>query len=97
MHGEKGELVASGPNIFMGYWKDKTATKKALDDLGYHTGDTGYQDEEGFFYVQAEKTISSKSAVTGSIPRKWRMPYWLPGWSSKRPYWACRTICWETN
>ncbi|MFC1877550.1 class I adenylate-forming enzyme family protein [Thermodesulfobacteriota bacterium] len=53
--GEKGELVASGPNIFMGYWKDKEATDRILDDKGYHTGDTGYQDEEGFFYVTGRK------------------------------------------
>jgi len=53
--GEKGELVASGPNIFMGYWKDEVATEKVLDGLGYHTGDTGYQDEEGFFYITGRK------------------------------------------
>ena len=52
---EKGELVASGPNIFMGYWKDEVATEKVLDGLGYHTGDTGYQDKEGFFYVAGRK------------------------------------------
>jgi len=53
--GTKGELVAAGDNIFMGYWKDQDATTKVLDDLGYHTGDTGYQDEDGYFYVTGRK------------------------------------------
>ncbi len=53
--GESGELVANGDNIFMGYWKDREVTKKALDENGYHTGDTGYQDEEGYLYITGRK------------------------------------------
>ncbi|MES0447133.1 MAG: AMP-binding protein, partial [Desulfobacterales bacterium] len=53
--GQTGELVASGSNIMQGYWKDKKATAKVLDENGYHTGDLGYQDKEGFFYVTGRK------------------------------------------
>jgi len=53
--GSTGELVGSGPNIMQGYWKDEDATAKVLDHHGYHTGDQGYQDEEGFFYVTGRK------------------------------------------
>jgi long-chain acyl-CoA synthetase len=53
--GEKGELVASGPNIMQGYWEDAEATARVLDKQGYHTGDTGYQDKDGFFYVEGRK------------------------------------------
>ena len=49
--GRTGELVASGPNIMSGYWNDMKATANVLDNHGYHTGDLGYQDEEGYFYV----------------------------------------------
>ncbi len=49
--GQKGELVASGYNIMQGYWKDNKATSAVLDKNGYHTGDLGYYDEEGYFYV----------------------------------------------
>ena len=49
--GRTGELVASGPNIMSGYWNDVKATVEVLDENGYHTGDLGYQDEEGYFYV----------------------------------------------
>ncbi|HPQ42812.1 MAG TPA: class I adenylate-forming enzyme family protein [Syntrophales bacterium] len=49
--GEIGELVASGPNIMQGYWRDHEATAKVLDNGTYHTGDMAYQDDEGFFYL----------------------------------------------
>jgi long-chain acyl-CoA synthetase len=49
--GTIGELVVSGPNIMMGYWKEPEATAKALDEKGYHTGDLGYRDEEGYLYA----------------------------------------------
>jgi acyl-CoA synthetase (AMP-forming)/AMP-acid ligase II len=49
--GERGELVASGPNIMMGYWRDPEATRRVLDEKGYHTGDLAYSDDEGYFHV----------------------------------------------
>jgi acyl-CoA synthetase (AMP-forming)/AMP-acid ligase II len=53
--GEVGELVASGSNIMQGYWKDPVMTAKVMDRNGYHTGDLGYRDEEGFFYLAGRK------------------------------------------
>jgi acyl-CoA synthetase (AMP-forming)/AMP-acid ligase II len=53
--GEVGELVASGPNIMTGYWKDPESTARVLDSGGYHTGDLGYRDENGFLYVTGRK------------------------------------------
>jgi acyl-coenzyme A synthetase/AMP-(fatty) acid ligase len=38
-----------------GYWKDPEATAQVLDGNGYRTGDQGYRDEEGFFYVVGRK------------------------------------------
>jgi acyl-CoA synthetase (AMP-forming)/AMP-acid ligase II len=53
--GEEGELVVSGPNIMQGYFKDEDTTKKILDHNGYHTGDMGYRDQEGYFYAVGRK------------------------------------------
>jgi acyl-CoA synthetase (AMP-forming)/AMP-acid ligase II len=53
--GETGELVANGPNIMSGYWKDHESTAKALTVHGYHTGDLGYKDEDGYFFVVGRK------------------------------------------
>ena len=50
--GETGELVATGPNIMQGYWKRPDATDKVLTEIGYHTGDFGHRDAEGYLFVQ---------------------------------------------
>ena len=50
--GEVGELWVKGPNVFAGYWKNKEATSNALTADGYFkTGDNGYQDQDGNFYI----------------------------------------------
>lgn len=48
---EVGELVGAGDNIMRGYWKDPEATAKVLDKNGYHTGDLGYRDKDGFLFL----------------------------------------------
>ena len=53
--GQTGELVATGPNIMQGYWKDEQSTKDAFDQNGYRTGDIGYKDAEGYFYLVGRK------------------------------------------
>ena len=53
--GDKGEVVASGANIMQGYWRDPQATAKALDHHGYHTGDVGYKDADGFIFLEGRK------------------------------------------
>ena len=53
--GTPGMLVANGPNVMMGYWKDPEDTNRVLTKKGYHTGDIGYRDSEGFFYVTSRK------------------------------------------
>jgi len=53
--GETGELVASGKNIMIGYWKDPITTATVLDENGYHTGDQGYVDKEGFYFIKGRK------------------------------------------
>ncbi len=58
--GEVGEITGSGDNIMPGYWKDPETTAKVLDHNGYHTGDMGYKDEEGFFFVTGRKDFQLK-------------------------------------
>ena len=51
----QGLLVAKGDNIMMGYWKDPEDTHRVLKQDGYHTGDIGYRDDDGFLYVTTRK------------------------------------------
>ena len=54
--GELGEIVLRGPNIFKGYFKNPDATKKAFANGWFHTGDIGYRDADGFFYIADRKS-----------------------------------------
>lgn len=50
-HG-RGEIEASGPNVFAGYWGRPDATAAAFTADGWlRTGDVGYVDDAGFLYV----------------------------------------------
>lgn len=50
--GQVGELWIKGPNIFKGYHNNPEGTRNALTDDGYFkTGDVGYQDADGNFFI----------------------------------------------
>lgn len=49
--GEHGELVARGANVMRGYWNDSDETHRAFRDGLFRTGDIGYRDADGYFYI----------------------------------------------
>ncbi len=53
--GEVGELVTSGPQVVTGYWGKPEETAQALPGGALHTGDVGYMDERGWFYIVDRK------------------------------------------
>jgi fatty-acyl-CoA synthase len=48
---EIGEIVAKGPTVMSGYWNLPEKTAEAITDGVLKTGDLGYMDEEGYFYI----------------------------------------------
>ena len=54
--GELGEIVLRGENILKGYFKNPDATEKAFRGGWFHTGDVGYQDKDGFFFIVDRKS-----------------------------------------
>jgi long-chain acyl-CoA synthetase len=48
---EIGEFVIAGPQIVPGYWQKPEETAKALTAAGLKTGDVGFMDENGWFYL----------------------------------------------
>ena len=54
--GELGEIVLRGENILKGYYKNEEATATAFRNGWFHTGDVGYRDADGFFYIVDRKS-----------------------------------------
>ncbi len=53
--GEIGELVVRGDNVMLGYHNQPKATAEAMRHGWYHTGDLGYRDSDGYFYIVDRK------------------------------------------
>jgi long-chain acyl-CoA synthetase len=49
--GHHGELVARGANVMRGYWNNPEETAIAFRDRLFRTGDIGYQEASGYFYI----------------------------------------------
>src|SRR5262249_36207322 len=52
---DDGEIVVRGPNVFLGYHKDKQATDEVLIDGWLHSGDLGQFDADGYLSITGRK------------------------------------------
>ena len=53
--GEPGEILIRGPNLLSEYWNDAQASRAALKDGWFHTGDIGLCDKDGYFTIVDRK------------------------------------------
>jgi fatty-acyl-CoA synthase len=53
--GEVGEIIVHGPQVFKGYWRQEQASREAFIEHDgknfFRTGDLGYFDDEGYFFI----------------------------------------------
>jgi fatty-acyl-CoA synthase len=53
--GETGEILLRGPSIMAGYWRNPAGTAEAIRDGWLYTGDLGFKDEKGFYFIRGRK------------------------------------------
>ncbi|TWA98973.1 class I adenylate-forming enzyme family protein [Bradyrhizobium stylosanthis] len=53
--GTPGEIVVRGPNVLQDYWGNLPATREAMHDGWYRTGDIARRDADGYFWVHDRK------------------------------------------
>jgi long-chain acyl-CoA synthetase len=53
--GELGEIVLRSPSVMLGYYNNPEETQKTIMDGWLYTGDIGYEDEDGYFYITDRK------------------------------------------
>jgi len=68
--GEIGEFVTSGPQVVPGYWNKPEETAHALPGGALHTGDVGFMDTDGWFYVVDRKKDQINAAGYKVWPRE---------------------------
>ncbi len=65
--GEVGEIVIFGPQVVPGYWNKPDESQHAMPGGHLHTGDVGFMDEHGWFYVVDRK----KDLINASGYKVW--------------------------
>ncbi len=50
-----GEIVVKGPQVMLGYWNRPDETSITIRDGWLHTGDIGYRDADGYYYISDRK------------------------------------------
>lgn len=53
--GKEGEICVKGPALMKGYWNLPEETARTMKNGWLHTGDLGYRDEEGYFFITGRK------------------------------------------
>lgn len=75
--GSVGEIAVRGPNVMLGYWNDPAATAEVIRDGWLHTGDAGWRDEDGdYFIVDRLKDliiVSGQNVYPGEVERILRL------------------------
>jgi len=77
-----GEIIMRGPNVMLGYYKNKKATDEILKDGWLYTGDLGWLDSEGYLYITGRRkslivTQTGKNIYPEELEAKLLKSQWI--------------------
>ena len=75
---EKGEIIIRGPQMMKGYWNNSEETEVVFRNGWMHTGDIGYMDEDGYFFIVDRKKDVIIASGYNVYPRVEEVIYQIP-------------------
>src|SRR6185436_8010215 len=98
--GEEGEILTRGPHVMKGYFKNEEATRLALRDGWFHTGDVGHFDTDGYLVITDRLkdllvTAGGKKVAPQPVEAKLKGSKWVSEavlLGDRRPFVVCLLV-----
>ncbi len=98
--GEEGEILTRGPHVMMGYFRNEEASRTALRDGWFHTGDVGHLDPDGYLHITDRLkdllvTAGGKKVAPQPLEGRLKTAKWISEavmLGDRRPYVVCLIV-----